>query len=210
MKILVVEDNEITRRLVRMTLRSESHEILEAADAATALRIAVRERPDLILQDLRLPDMDGFDLLRQLRALPEMVEVPVIAFSGFVSRLEEARASAIGFTDFLAKPLQPTELIRAIQTHVPGRPATPGAGAGRRLLLADDDPVQRRLGRVRLEMQGFQVQTAGDGVEALDIVRGNAVDVVVSDVLMPRLDGFGLCLAIRQDRDLAAARRPVQ
>jgi len=206
-KILVVEDNEITRRLVRMTLRAEPYQVLEAGDAATALRIASQERPDLILQDLRLPDMDGFDLLRRLRAMPELVDVPVIAFSGFVSRLEEARATAIGFTDFLVKPLQPTELIRAIQAHVPGRLSTTAAGAGRRLLLADDDPVQRKLGRMRLEHHGFRVQTASDGVEALELVRGSAFDVVVSDVLMPRLDGFGLCLAIRQDRDLA--RLPV-
>jgi PAS domain S-box-containing protein len=202
-KILVVEDNEITRRLVRMTLRAESYEVLEAADAATALRLAVQERPDLIVQDLRLPDLDGFDLLHRLRALPQMVDVPVIAFSGFVSRLEEARASAIGFTDFLVKPLQPSELIRAIQTHMPSRAVEAGAGEGRRVLLADDDPVQRKLGRVRLELQGFRVQTAGDGVEALELARGHTFDVVVCDVLMPRLDGFGLCLAIRQDRALA-------
>ena len=207
MKILVVEDNEITRKMVRITLRAESYEVVEAADAASALRLAATERPDLILQDLRLPDLEGFDLLRQLRALPEMVDVPVIAFSGFVSRIEEARTAAIGFTDFLVKPLQPSELIRAVRTHLPDRPEVQGTGAGRRVLLADDDPVQRKLGRTRLELQGFQVQTAGDGLQALELARANAFDAIVSDVLMPRLDGFGLCLALRQDR--ALTRIPV-
>ena len=206
-KILVVEDNAIIRRLVRLTLQSKSYEVIEAADAASALAIAPRERPDLVVQDLRLPDLDGFDLLRRLRALPEMVDVPVIAFSGFVSRLEEARASAIGFSDFLVKPLQPTELIRAIQAHLPNRAAVQAAGGGRRVLFVDDDPVQRKLGRVQLELQGFRVQTADDGVEALAMARAQAFDVIVSDVLMPRLDGFGLCMAIRQDPNLA--RLPV-
>jgi len=202
-KILIVEDNEITRKMVRVTLQADSYEVVEAADAATALQLAPATRPDLILLDLRLPDMDGFDLLSRLRAQPEITDVPVIAVSGFVSRLEEARASAIGFTDFLVKPLQPSELIRVVQAHLPSQPALPGAGGGHRVLLADDDPVQRKLGRLQLEVQGFRVQTAGDGLEALDLARGNAFDVIVSDVLMPRLDGFGLCLAIRQDRELA-------
>jgi PAS domain S-box-containing protein len=206
-KILIVEDNEITRKMARVTLQAESYEVIEAADAATALQLAPAARPDLILLDLRLPDMDGFDLLTGLRALPELTDVPVIAVSGFVSRLEEARASAIGFTDFLVKPLQPSELIRVVRAHLPSRPALPGAGGGRRVLLADDDAVQRKLGRLQLELQGFRVQTAGDGLEALDLARGNPFDVIVSDVLMPRLDGFGLCLAIRQDRELA--RLPV-
>jgi PAS domain S-box-containing protein len=202
-KILIVEDNEITRKMVRVTLQAESYEVVEAADAATALHLAPAARPDLILLDLRLPDLDGFDLLSRLRALPELTDVPVIAVSGFVSRLEEARASAIGFTDFLVKPVQPSELIRVVQAHLPSQPTLPGSGGGRQVLLADDDPVQRKLGRLQLELHGFRVQTAGDGLEALDLARGSAFDVIVSDVLMPRLDGFGLCLAIRQDRELA-------
>ena len=105
MKILVVEDNEITRKMLRLTLQAESYDVLEAGDAATALELAPAVKPDLVLQDLRLPDMDGFDLLARLRELPALADIPVIAVSGFVSRLEEARASSIGFTDFLVKPV---------------------------------------------------------------------------------------------------------
>jgi PAS domain S-box-containing protein len=206
-KILVVEDNEITRKMVRITLRAESYEVLEAVDAHTALALAARERPDLVLQDLRLPDLDGFDLLRQLRALPGMADVPVIAVSGFVSRLDEARASSIGFTDFLVKPLQPPDLIRSVRAHLPGQASLPRTSAGHRILFADDDPVQRKLARTRLELHGFRVETAGDGLEALEMARAGAFDAVVSDVLMPRLDGFGVCLALRQDPNLT--RLPV-
>lgn len=123
MKILIVEDNEITRKMVRVTLQADSYEVVEAADAATALQLAPAARPDLILLDLRLPDMDGFDLLSRLRALPELTDVPMIAVSGFVSRLEEARASAIGFTDFLvASGLRP-ELCGSQASGAPTPPA---------------------------------------------------------------------------------------
>jgi PAS domain S-box-containing protein len=207
MKILLVEDNAITRKLVRVTLRAESHDVLEAPDARTALELAAQGRPDVILQDLRLPDMDGFELLRRLREIPGCADVPIIAFSGLLSRLEEARAASVGFNDFLVKPVLPAELVRTVQAHQPRRSTAEGAGARKVVLLADDDPVQRKLGRMCLELHGFKVETAADGMEALELARTKAVDVIVSDVLMPRLDGFGLCLAVRKDRRLG--RMPV-
>jgi CheY-like chemotaxis protein len=203
-KILVVEDNEITRKLLRVTLRSASYDMLEAADGRSALAMAARERPDLVLQDLKLPDMDGVDLVRQLRELPGCADVPVLAVSGFISRMEEARAVGGLFDEFLVKPVQPSELIRIVEIHLPrSRAGVTGPGAGRRLLLVDDEPVQLKALRAHLELDGFTVLTAHDGIAALELVRSRRVDVVLSDVMMPRLDGFGLCLTIREDKTLA-------
>ena len=204
MKILVVEDNEITRKLLRVTLRAASYDMLEAADGRSALALAARERPDLVLQDLKLPDMDGVDLVRQLRELPGCGDVPVLAVSGFISRMEEARAVGGLFDEFLVKPVQPSELIRVVEIHLPrSRAGVTGPGAGRRLLLVDDEPVQLKALRAHLELDGFTVLTAHDGIAALELVRSRRVDVVLSDVMMPRLDGFGLCLTIREDKALA-------
>ncbi len=204
MKILVVEDNEITRKLLRVTLRSASYDMLEAADGRTALAVATRERPDLVLQDLKLPDMDGVDLVRRLRELPGCADLPVLAVSGFISRMEEARAVGGLFNEFLIKPVQPSELIRVLEAHLPrSRAGVTGPGAGRRVLLVDDEAVQLKALRAHLELDGFTVLTARDGIEALELARSRRVDAILSDVMMPRLDGFGLCLTIREDRTLA-------
>jgi PAS domain S-box-containing protein len=204
MKILVVEDNEITRKLLRVTLRAASYDMLEAADGGAALALAARERPDLVLQDLKLPDMDGVDLVRRLRELPGCTDLPVLAVSGFISRMEEARTVGGLFDEFLVKPVQPSELIRALEAHLPrSRAGAIGPGAGRRVLLADDEPVQLKALRAHLELDGFTVLTARDGIEALELIRSRGVDAVLSDVMMPRLDGFGLCLTIREDQALA-------
>src|SRR5712671_7152484 len=109
--ILVVEDNPATRKMLRVTLVTEGYAVVEAADARAALAAAERTPPDLVLQDLILPDMDGFELLRRLRALPGGSELPILALSGFLSRLEEAHTDRDGFTALLVKPIEPSRLI---------------------------------------------------------------------------------------------------
>jgi PAS domain S-box-containing protein len=197
--VLVIEDNLLTRKIVRLTLGNEGFTVIEAGNGAEALALASNTPPDLILQDLLLPDMDGFELVGRLRALPNLVGVPIIAFSGFLSRLEHGRAAAAGFADFMPKPVEPSRLVQVVRAHLPSDVATPEKiGEGQRVLVVDDDPVQLKLARIRLAGLGFEVATATDGAEALDVLQRGGTDAVVSDVLMPRLDGFGLCAAMRK------------
>jgi PAS domain S-box-containing protein len=203
--ILVIEDNPTTRKLVRFTLEQRGYRILEAPDGKTALALAQHETPDLVLQDLLLPDMDGFELVGRLRATMARPNVPVLAFSGLVSKLDEARISAVGFDDKIVKPCEPSRLLQIVQAHLPdpGGLAPERFGTGRRLVIADDDPVQTKLAAFRLGRVGFEIDPASDGSEALARARARPPDAIVSDVMMPGLDGFRLCMAARQDPVLA-------
>lgn len=202
--ILVVDDNPITCKLVRFTLEQQGFSIVEAGSGAAAIAALDRRHPDLILQDLILPDTDGFDLVGQLRARSNGREVPILAFSGFLSQSEESRVSAVGFDGVVVKPIEPSRLVQIVRAHLPSpRPAHDRFGEGRRLLVVDDDAVQLKLARFRLARLGFEIDTAADGVAALEQIRARRPDAVVSDIMMPRLDGFGLCLAIRRDDGLA-------
>jgi PAS domain S-box-containing protein len=201
--ILVVEDNPITRKLVRVALGTEGYTVREAPDGHTALELMTQEPPDLILQDLRLPDLDGFDLVQRLRALPGGTAVPILAVSGFLSQMEQARSNNAGFTDYLFKPVEPSRLLDTVRTYLAPTRSGEGSGAGRHVLLADDEPIQRKLMRVQLEALGFRVTLAEDGQDALEKARREPPDAIISDVLMPRLDGFQLCKAVRQDPRLA-------
>jgi two-component system, cell cycle sensor histidine kinase and response regulator CckA len=202
--VLVIEDNPITRKVARLTLGNAGFNVLEAGTGGEALAMVPEKLPDLILQDLLLPDMDGLELIGRLRALPESESLPIIAFSGFLSRLEYGRAAAAGFSDFLAKPVEPSRLLQTVRAHLPEHVEVQGhVGEGRRLLIVDDDPVQLKLARLHFGRLGFECVTATDGVEALEILLRGNIDAVVSDVLMPRLDGFHLCLEIRKHPSLA-------
>lgn len=197
--ILVVDDNPITRKTVRLALCAEGYHVLEAEDGREALQQMTAEPPDLVLLDLLLPDIYGADLVTQLRALPGGADIPILAFSGFISKMEEARVAGAGFTDFLLKPIEPSHLVRIVASFLyRGAQLSVAPGAGRRLLLVDDDAVQLKLMRLQFQHVGFEVQVAHDGVQALTLALHATPDLIVSDALMPHLDGFELCMAVRQ------------
>lgn len=204
--ILLVEDNPITSKLVRFTLENQGFTVVVAADGRSALESFAKTGFSLVLQDLVLPDIDGFELVRRLRDIPGGKEVPILAFSGMISKLEEARVSAVGFDDVVSKPVEPSRLVQLVRAHLPEAtaPTTELFGKGHRVLVADDDLVQRKLVAFRMQRVGFEVVLAADGVEALEHVRRVKPDAVVSDVLMPRMDGFGLCMNLRSDERLAS------
>lgn len=200
---MVVDDNSATRRMVRNALQRKGHQVVEAADGKTARALMASEHPRVVIQDLMLPDADGFELVGELRELARGSEVSILAFSGFVSELDEARASTVGFDDIIAKPIAPSRLVPIVEAHLPvALPTTAQFGSGRRLVIADDDPLQLKLASFRLTRLGFDVEAVGDGMSALAACRRAPPDALVSDVMMPELDGFGLAMALRKDPQL--------
>ena len=204
-RILLVEDNTLTRKLLRVTLESEGYVVVEAPDGRSAIAAAREAAPDLVLQDLILPDIGGLELVDHLHAVPGMEAVPIVALTGFLGTAAEARARHPAFAGLLVKPVEPTTLLDEVRSHLPGRgdPA-PSPAAGRYLLIIDDDPVQLKLARVFFTQLGFDVLTCSDAAEALSAAQARVPAAIVSDVLMPGMDGFQLCVALRTDEALAS------
>lgn len=200
--LLVVEDNPMTRKIVGIALRGAGYTVLEAVDGASALELMRDHRPQLVLQDLVLPDTDGFELARQLRRIGGE-DFRLIAFSGFISPWQEGQVSVVGFDDVITKPIEPLLLVQLIGAHVPRIGLVEDKfGRGRQVVLVDDDPLQLKLARVQLERLGFSVQTAENGEAALAVIKRQRPDLIVSDVMMPLMDGFELSLRVRQMDEL--------
>jgi DNA-binding response OmpR family regulator len=119
--ILVIEDDPDCRTELRLLMEEQGYRVLQAPDARTGLQLAELHAPGLIIQDLLLPDTHGFDLVAQLRALPNIGRLPIIALSAFPDRLTEAQAHALGFTRCLRKPPVVSELCDLVRTLL-GRP----------------------------------------------------------------------------------------
>jgi CheY-like chemotaxis protein len=117
-RILVIEDDPSVRELLTIALRKQDFEVLAAADGETGLALAGRERPELILLDLRLPGIDGFAVLQRLKRTPATTEIPVIAVTGSEGLWLGARARvlSLGAADFVAKPFEMGALIGEIRT----------------------------------------------------------------------------------------------
>jgi response regulator RpfG family c-di-GMP phosphodiesterase len=197
--VLVIEDNPPLRRMLATTLRTAGYQVVEVGDGASALASAAERTPALVIQDLMLPDVEPAALLEGLRGLCNGGPLPVIAASGAEEKLAAFKRDGAGFTDYLLKPVEPCQLLQSVGRYLEPLSADDSFGRGRRLILADDDPVQRKLAQLRLEQLGFAVRTADDGAGALAAARESRPDAIVSDVLMPGTDGFQLCRAVRED-----------
>jgi CheY-like chemotaxis protein len=113
--ILIVDDMEDIRFLCRLVLEGAGHQVLEAASAEDALEILDGTRPDAILLDIRLPGMDGWDVLRILRARDDLPGIRVIVCSAHASKSEQSRAASEGAVGFLNKPFPMKELVRIFE-----------------------------------------------------------------------------------------------
>jgi CheY-like chemotaxis protein len=116
-KILIVDDNAALRRVTRKILEKGGYEVLEAPNGATAV-VLMREKPDLILQDLILPDIAGYDLVDKLRAISENPLLPILAFSGFLEKSDSPWDPSSGFNALLVKPIQSAELLEAVKKYL--------------------------------------------------------------------------------------------
>ena len=198
-RILIVEDNPITRKTVRITLEAEGYQVFEAPDGEAARRFIASNEAHLVLLDLMLPDVHGVELVKEFRQTAKTAETPIICFSGFISRAEESSVSGAGFTDFLIKPVEPSKMVLMVRNYLPQfQPGYTNQGRGRKVLIVDDDPVQLKLLRLAYECAEFNVTSAANGADALKCAESLLPDIIVSDILMPVMDGFQLCYALRQ------------
>ena len=113
--ILIVEDNEKNMKLVRDILQHQGHATLEAATGGEGVRLALAERPDLILMDIQLPDIDGIAALREIRKVPALDATPVLAVSASVMPDEQHKIVTSGFDAFITKPINLKQFRETVQ-----------------------------------------------------------------------------------------------
>ncbi len=113
-KVLVVEDNPQNMTVILMTLKPQGHTLLEAADGEAALRVVESEKPDLVLLDIQLPDMDGIEVIRRLRQMPEFGSNPIVAVTAYAMKGDKEKAIEAGCDAYVAKPFSIYELRRVV------------------------------------------------------------------------------------------------
>ena len=106
-KILVIEDTEDNRRILRDLLTAAGYDVIEAVDGMTGVAIALERRPDLILMDIQLPVIDGYEATRRIKADPTTQNIPIIAVTSYALAGDEAKAREAGCNGYVAKPYSP-------------------------------------------------------------------------------------------------------
>ena len=207
-EILIIEDDPASLELAVYLLSARGYTLHSAADGAEGLRLAFERRPDLILCDLQMPVLDGFEVLDRLRSDPALGAIPVVAVSAFSMVGDRERALATGFTGYLAKPVDPETFAVSVEAYLPrdrrvGASAIRGPDERATILVVDDRPANRQFLLTLLGYSGHRLLEADDGETALRLVRTERPDLVITDILMPRMDGCQFVLRLREDPALA-------
>jgi two-component system cell cycle response regulator DivK len=118
-RILVIEDQADNLQILRDLLTNEGYQIIEAQDGEAGVRAATVERPDLILMDIQLPLLDGYEATRRIKADPALSAIPIIVVTSYSLSGDEAKARAVGCDDFVAKPFSRRQLLAKVREYLP-------------------------------------------------------------------------------------------
>ncbi len=117
-KVLIIEDNENNLYLMRFILTKLGHTVIEARDGAAGVRLAKKNRPDLILMDIQLPVMDGYAATRQIREDDALRGVPIIAVTSFAMVGDKEKALDAGCTAYVEKPINPADFVKVLERFI--------------------------------------------------------------------------------------------
>ena len=197
--ILIVEDDPINRILLSTCLNEEGHITRTAENGKQALEILHSERIDLVLLDLLMPEMDGFEVLKWIKARPDLRNLLVIVVSAEEDMKNIVRCIEMGANDYLPKPCEPTLLKTRVKTILAMKRFYELAPDKGNILVIDNDPLDRKVLSASLTEEGYTVATAENGRVGLQMVREKPFDTVLLDLLMPEIDGFDVLKIIKAD-----------
>jgi PAS domain S-box-containing protein len=216
--VLVVDDNEVNRLVMTTQLSRWGMRPMAAESAAEAMELlTLRSAPaggyDLAVIDMHMPETDGLDLVRQIRLVPALTDLPVILLTSDQS-LGPEQALAHGISARLTKPVQQSALFDALtRVSMPTRTPSPDTESevdvaaekneetvvdGFRLLLVEDNDINQTVALGILSQLGYQVDVAGDGVQAITMTERKDYDAILMDCQMPRMDGYTATVELRK------------
>lgn len=214
-RILIIEDNNANLELMVYLLQAFGYVPLVARDGESGMAAIRQERPDLILCDVQIPGMDGYQVAARMRVDPVLGGIPLVAVTAFAMVGDRDKLLAAGFDGYLSKPINPETFVSQVEEFIPiplrsqGRnpvDLTPTPAETREvqlkrksILLVDNSLTSLDLVRTILQSAGYTVICVMSVGEALLIARRMPLDLILTDLHMPKLDGFDLVRAIRSD-----------
>ena len=186
-RVLVVDDDHTARELMRRLLAKEGFDVITASDGEEGLEMARRFEPSVITLDVMMPKVDGWDVLKELKADPALADIPVI----MVTMLDESdRGYSMGAADYMTKPVD-RQRMKLLLDKYRSRVKEP------RVLLVEDDEATRAMMCGFLGGDGWRVYEAENGRVALDLIDEAAPHLILLDLMMPEMDGFEFLEALR-------------
>jgi CheY-like chemotaxis protein len=206
-KLLVIDDDRMNCDLIQSVFTRHGYQVLSATSGIEGLTLFRQHAPRVTILDLRMPEMDGLTVLKEIRAHDP--HAPVIILGGGATEVQENQARGLRVTDFIRKGLSLDILVecvnRVVQLPAKSVSALPGmaggtavADTGETILVVDDEPLVRDLLVQFLSLRGYRALGVKDGAEALSMVEQAPPDLILLDLLMPGMDGVDVLRQLRQ------------
>jgi two-component system, cell cycle response regulator len=219
-RILIIEDHVDNLELMSYLLKAFGYATLAASDGLEGLKVAGQERPELIICDIQLPGIDGFEVAKRLKSDAQLREIPLVGITALAMVGDRDRVLQAGFNGYIPKPIAPETFVTDIEAflkpeqqrsatrvaavesgeeprrHVNGVKAPTRRGT---ILVVDDVAANLELARSIFEPSGFNVRLAADVDSAIESAKQDLPDLILSDVNMPRATGFELLMRIKSD-----------
>ena len=224
-RILIVDDEALNLKLLAAKLSSKGYRIATAGDGKTALEITKTEPPDLILLDIMMPGMDGYEVTARLKADPETSNIPIILVTALTGEDEKKKGLAAGADEFINKPLNYAELEARVVSLLRLKEYQEQLGTRQKseslmingiadiiddteenqglpsILVVEDDSTSAKLITQYLSIMPCHVERAKTGKDALKIAASKKIDIMLLDLMLPCINGFEVCRAIKDNEE---------
>lgn len=216
-RILIIEDNQTNLDLMIYLLNAFGYAPTAAPDGETGCEVALGQTPDLIICDVHLPGIDGYEVVRRLKSNNDLSEVPVIAVTALAMVGDRDKVLAAGFDGYIPKPIMPETFVEQVESFLrPGQHShlTPSEAVAEpnhsamptnraTVLVVDNSPVNIEFARHLLEHFGYTVIAAPDVKSALALARQSVPDLILSDINMDGGSGFDLIKDVKANSQLS-------
>ncbi len=216
--ILIIEDEEILVDVLSKKLEQEGYRVFAAGDGAAGVAKVDEVHPDLILLDIVMPKMDGYEVLAHLKEKYSEQMPPVMVISNSGQPVELEKVTALGAKDYIIKAqFTPEEVLEKVEGllqkkksgNTPSASPAAATSPSARILIVEDDQFLRDLLTTKLTKEKFSVMSAIDGPGGLEKILKERPDIVLLDIIMPGMDGFEILKRIRNNSDMQIARTPI-
>ncbi len=203
-KILIIEDEEILGDVLLKKLKNLGYDPRLARDGEAGFEEIKTFIPDLILLDIVMPKMNGYEVMEAMKKDSDLPPIPVIIISNSGQPVEIDRAKDLGAIDYLIKAqFTPEEVVEKVEAAFKNssKKKNSEGNNGKKILIIEDDQFLRDLATTKLKREGFEVFGAVDGDEGLKMIPNSNPDIILLDIILPGIDGFEVLRRIKADKD---------
>jgi two-component system, sensor histidine kinase and response regulator len=221
-RILIIDDNAMNLDIAKDLLQHAGFKTLEAEDAETGIRLMKETKPDLVLLDLLMPRVDGFEAMRTIQADPEIQDIPVVAFTALASQEDQTKALKSGCRGIIVKPIDASIFIPTIQSYLNGQPASlptfqsealefksvktimrSTISKSHTILIVDDNPMNLDILKEAVLVLDQVPITVESGEQALRLIQEHKPDLILLDIMMPGMHGYAVMDALKASPETA-------